>query len=1269
MMTSCFEKRWHRRLCSAGVFGFLALIAFAGCSTKVGKSSNASPDPSAVITPIGHKATTGSGTASVALTVRSGAVVILSGKDSDGRGVALSGFTWTQTGGPALPLPPDVGALLYQTSNTVVFTAPQVAADTVYTFQLKVTNALNGSSTATANVTVTAANDPNQFLIPDVVDQSIAKHTPRRFIVAVATDTGLIAANLSGDVPACIKVSRQLSYQSRDGTLHDGTHSPMLSLPQLAPLQADVTWKATVGSVGTTGMPLPFTAAFQSTSNPRAVFDVPALNDVELAALFNQPGAAPSVGVPAASVNQQLVPSDLDTAQLSVSVSATAGSCDGTQPAPALAGVNLPLAIYAAGGTTPVLTNRGTGPLNQYAPDPTVACTAACAPLTADLLLTAVSPTLTTPTNSSSAAETLKSTTAYYKAIDPSSAKTTLSAWLDANCFDSTQADYGIKAAGANGAHADYTNNYDLGFGRDMYFITCTASSPAVLKGLATVGDMASVVINYGSLEQTALKQAPILAVAMEYAADANSNGRRFPKFYAFAPDDRTGAYKRVSSANFDRRGNKYLPGACLSCHGGAITDSTFATTGDVDATFMPWDLDAFLYSDTDPAFTGNLVGGAPYTRAMQEPNLKQLNALAWTTYQTSELQATAGGTCSTPSATCIDRFAAPVALLKKWYGPNGPSDPNTAYEDSATPTGWPASPSAAPNDLYHAVYAHHCRSCHTQNSMVAKQFNDFPTFQSYLTGAIGAGPKGLTNLIYNYAQMPLARLTMDRFWVDFGGSTSAAQTLANYINAPATAASATVAMGTAADVAGNTVVSPGAPVIFNSVFSNASPNPVPAQMGTTATYSLPRFIGARVDFSTSLFVTSYLSAFAQPPNPAIVGANNAIPAFDTSAPGTYSFNTKTMSPSGKSGQTALNFVVTPVPPTAIGCPPTASGAAGAPVTVFLHGLDGTPGCLTPGVEPIGLFNVLQIQDPASQAWGTAPISGSGWTASVSQNNAVTLTFNAASTPGETVTLNYRVTDVDANDAQGSIVFSLLDVLTASNDQLTLPARAPSDQISATALTANDTIVPITDTAVTLVLGAGATTSLGGSLTPATSIGLNGAFTYAPPSSIFLTCDINGKDLPTGMSPCSAFDTFSYYLLSGDGVTKSGNATVSLNVQASASFNRNTTLGNNVYSILSACNGCHVAPNSPATLYWNYSDAPGTYSSIKGTNSQSTDWTQCSKGQTSPCAAGHTASADLYRNVCTNLNATNHPFQFTLVPLAPSCTVLLDWIEEGGLND
>src|SRR4051812_37708985 len=159
----------------------VASLTITGCGTNVGKggTNGGGPAPQVVITPIGYKALASS---PISFTVRSGADVLLSGKDSDGLSVALKTFSWKQTGGPALPALPDTGALLYRTSSTVSFRAPNVTAPTKLTFQLTVTNALNNSASANAEVTVVPSTDQNQFLIPSVVDGP----SPQRFEVAVA---------------------------------------------------------------------------------------------------------------------------------------------------------------------------------------------------------------------------------------------------------------------------------------------------------------------------------------------------------------------------------------------------------------------------------------------------------------------------------------------------------------------------------------------------------------------------------------------------------------------------------------------------------------------------------------------------------------------------------------------------------------------------------------------------------------------------------------------------------------------------------------------------------------------------------------------------------------------------------------------------------------------------------------------------------------------------------------------------------------------------
>lgn len=88
--------------------------------------------------------------AGAAQTVNEGAVVSLTGSGSDPDGGAIVSYAWTQTSGPTVTL----------SSTTVTnptFTAPQVSADTVLTFQLTVTDN-NGATSAPAATTVTVKN-------------------------------------------------------------------------------------------------------------------------------------------------------------------------------------------------------------------------------------------------------------------------------------------------------------------------------------------------------------------------------------------------------------------------------------------------------------------------------------------------------------------------------------------------------------------------------------------------------------------------------------------------------------------------------------------------------------------------------------------------------------------------------------------------------------------------------------------------------------------------------------------------------------------------------------------------------------------------------------------------------------------------------------------------------------------------------------------------------------------------------------------------------
>ena len=770
-----------------------AAIMVAACS-GAGHGNDTVVDPTAVVTPLNYKAVAGAAGAPVTINVRSGADVQLSGKDSVNGNISLISFTWVQT--DAAPVPQVT--LLYRNANTVSFTAPAVAQAVTLHFQLTVTNQSQRTNTANAEVNVLASNDPDRFLLATVIPPVPA--VPRHFRAGVSTVAGL--ANLSADAPVCVTLNRTISYTPRSGAANSGS----LALPAL---QVDAKWVAAVG--GAAGFsPGDYT-------NPVVSFALPALNDDDILAKF---------GGPSAEVNPlSLVPSDVDSAYVQMAVSAAPGSCDGTASNAALAASTLMLQLYDETGA-------------KVGSAATAAAAGATVAINSTLVADSVSPDPLTPDGSrnltpddfrraeagrvvATAAyktrypvyETRESAAAYYTAIDPTSAKTTLPAWLAANCFDANDANYGAGKAGFSVVHAVYTNNFDLGFGRDMYFSKCAN------------GTMASVVINYPTLEAAANKLGAFLAVAMEYTPGAGSGaacftniadpttntGNCFATFYSFAPDDRTGVFQRILSANFDRRGQKYLPGSCTACHGGTpafAPGQPYPANGNIDANFLPWDVGTLLFGDTDPAFSciaSNKnpncvsVNAAQYTKATQEPLIQQMNALAWRTYQYVEMKSAA------PGAPPVDRNLAPRNLLTQWYGGDPAAGTAHAFDDAATPPAWmtPGQTASAPDDLYHSVFAHYCRSCHTEISAPGFQFSSYEQFANALPfPPPGLGLGAITAAVYRNAQMPLSRLTTDRFWEDFNGGTSAAQTLAAFVNGVAGAPN--VAMDAGGNVIGS---------------------------------------------------------------------------------------------------------------------------------------------------------------------------------------------------------------------------------------------------------------------------------------------------------------------------------------------------------------------------------------------------------------------------------------------------------------------------------
>jgi hypothetical protein len=617
--------------------------------------------------------------------------------------------------------------------------------------------AVTTETSYTFRLTVTDANREIDEAQVDIAVKPVPD--PNRFLVYTrAPVTYTIVAVPAVSVPAdraadaddtlgefTITVQRLLTYRDRSGTVHADV--PLDVEPNPSAIQIQGAWLARTGASA---------SCVAAPENPRFVLEIPSLDQDDL-----------NVLVQSGDRSRQLELADIDEASLNLNISIAPRS----------------------GAITPGLCVLSSADPNQ----PLVAPTRESTRVSVQQLRGA-------PTD---ALDTLASATAYYRAIGDENAKTTFFEWLSANGFDRNAANLGADA------HAVYTNNYDLGFGRDMYAKVGACDSPQLSIGGC---DVSSVVINYPSLEGASKKLAPIVAVAMEYKATPTSGGRRIVKFYAYAPDARSavGDYRRVHSVNLDGRGEKYIPEACTVCHGGTPggldSNGEYVNGGDVNGAFLPWDLDTLLFSDTDRSFSATDEAlRAQLTRAAQEGELRKLNASAYLTYGDA------------------NRFALARELVSGWYRP-GPLPVaqldqvlSGSHFGAFVPPGWQASgldgvatgsvPGSGNDDnpadaalIYVRVFAPYCRSCHTvqlPNSKVGDvrqaAFCDADRPMSERT--VGAGRQRPIGCYWQMTSdpelakrlsegtMPFARLTMDRYWVPLtANETPAGELLATHL-------------------------------------------------------------------------------------------------------------------------------------------------------------------------------------------------------------------------------------------------------------------------------------------------------------------------------------------------------------------------------------------------------------------------------------------------------------------------------------------------------
>jgi hypothetical protein len=297
---------------------------------------------------------------------------------------------------------------------------------------------------------------------------------------------------------------------------------------------------------------------------------------------------------------------------------------------------------------------------------------------------------------------------------------------------------WGFGSPFSNEVSAKYANLADLNLQRDMH----TLSWPVVRPDNTIGTDVASYVCNSPNppedvtLSNTRLGNNLVACVSFEFSVTykpgtnvAYNNGQPFTKFLTFGP---TG--ELLLSVNLDGRGEKFIPGACVACHGGSDYEGRYGVSGNppdpnLFAKFIPYDLDNYQFSTT--------LG---FGRADQEDELRALNMFVLDT----------------------DPYTPTVELINGWY-----PTPNSNFNGSFVPPGW-----VGHEDLYNAFVEPHCRMCHVAYRLDWVPFDTYANFSDpsvlyYLASRVCGAPSIER---YKYS-MPNTKQTFDRFWTSTGGT------------------------------------------------------------------------------------------------------------------------------------------------------------------------------------------------------------------------------------------------------------------------------------------------------------------------------------------------------------------------------------------------------------------------------------------------------------------------------------------------------------------
>lgn len=698
------------------------------------------------VAPMADAAIIGATNSSDASIVRGGSVVLVTGKDSDGIDDPLMDFEIEAVdvaGDDALTIE-SVNRLLFErTVNTKAFFVPSVSEDSEVTFQVTVEDADGVRASDRVTLNVLSIGDGNAFLTQAAVSNpNVDKY---ELVVALDLEEGEVT-NSSFEVE--ISTIAQWKPRSAHPECIFGDTRKMCRL-LLSTQAINGEWPSGIDyDEARAGNPI------DSINNPHFWIQIPAIDVDEINRNFvdsNREKRLELADVGSATVFHQyrFIRSDN----------------------------NAKLLIPNSGVLNHRFSVAGTAPSDL---------------VNVDLI------------RSTSGSESALSAWAYYELVDPEMTARTLDGWLMTRGFAGESTHRTIESA-----HAIYLNNYDLGFGRDMFIRTDDC------------GNVYSYVENYPSLETAIKKQNNFATVVMEYSPIVQeqpgtcSNAEKIVKFFAYVPDDSSGQRVLMPTMNFDGRGEKALPGVCTACHGGSsadlrqfvgefvaasgydksklttaiksLSDADKLRLADLNATFMPFDIDSFLFTNAqDSKLVDPFYGRSDLTTAQisaysldaQLGEFRVLNKAVLRTYLHKQQ--------GLGDDEAKRRWDAPIALVNSWYGTSisglqGIDAIDVGrYDGQAVLPGW-----LEQTQVYHDVFARYCRACHIQLENTALNFDTAHEFFDSET----PDSSRLQNIVFGRGAMPLARLTMDRFWVDFYGNTSGADLLKTHLGLDASLA------------------------------------------------------------------------------------------------------------------------------------------------------------------------------------------------------------------------------------------------------------------------------------------------------------------------------------------------------------------------------------------------------------------------------------------------------------------------------------------------